>query len=126
MNYIELIAYRWLNHYNAEYYWRIRTRLVDANDKVPKLLKRCWLFRLKKMESYNNASLGTYIDHGAVFEGTLILPHGLRGIHVTEKAHIGKNCTLFQQTVIGVKYLTGGGANNWRQLLNRCRCYGSW
>lgn len=109
MNKIEQMAYNWINHYNAKYYWNIRPRLTDKDDSTSKVVKRYWLLRLKLMESYNNASLGTYINRGAIFEGTPILPHGLRGIHITDKAHIGKNCTIFQQTVIGVKYLNGGG-----------------
>lgn len=105
MNRLEKLLYKLINHYDEEYYWKVRKYLIDPEYKVLKLKKLYWLLRLKRMESYNNASLGTYLNHGAVFEGKPILPHGLRGIHITEKAHIGQNCIIFHQTVIGVKHL---------------------
>lgn len=100
--------YRMINHYNDGYYWSKRFRVVDGNDKSSRIKKQYWLFRLKMMEAYNGASLGTYMNRGAIFAGKPILPHGLRGIHISDKAVIGSNCVIFQQCVIGVKNLSGG------------------
>ena len=38
--------------------------------------------------------------------GGASLPHGIRGIFISDKAVIGKNVTLYQQTCVGV---LGGG-----------------
>lgn len=43
------------------------------------------------------------MGYGAKFEGIPILPHGLRGIFISDKAIIGKNVTIYQQTCIGVQ-----------------------
>ena len=109
MKYIEKLLYRIINHYNDDYYWNKRFRIVDIHDKSPKIKKQYWLLRLKLMEGRNGASLGTYLNRGAQFAGKPILPHGLRGIHISDKAVIGNNCVIFQQCVIGVKNLSGGG-----------------
>lgn len=52
------------------------------------------------MDAFNNASMGTNLNRGAVFEDTPKLPHGLNGIIVSYYAHIGKNCTIRQQVTI--------------------------
>lgn len=102
MNRWEKLLYSLINHYNPDYYWKTRSRLVTRQDHTWVLKKMIWLYRLKKMEASNNASLGTYLNRGSSFESRPILPHGLRGIHVSEKAHLGKNVLIYQNCTIGV------------------------
>lgn len=65
------------------------------------LVKLFYLYRIKKMDAFNNASLGTHIGYGARFEGIPIFPHGIYGIIVSHNAIIGKNCTIMHQVTIG-------------------------
>lgn len=49
-----------------------------------------YLWRIKRTDAFNNASLGTNIEFSAVFDGIPHFPHGLYGIIVTPYAKIGK------------------------------------
>lgn len=53
------------------------------------------------MDAFNNASMGTNIGFGAVFDGISHFPHGLYGIIVTPYAKIGKEVRIFHQVTIG-------------------------
>ena len=64
---------------------------------------------IKKYDAFNNASLGTDINQGAVFESPPLLPHGLNGIIVHLKAHVGTNAVIWQQVTIG----SSGGGTPW-------------
>ena len=113
MKKIEKFFYHIVTHYNPDFYWSKRPKVVSKSDSTNKLIKLIWLFRLKRMEAYNNASFGTYLNHGAIIETQPILPHGLRGIHISSKAYIGKNVTIYQNCTIGVLKSNGGGATCW-------------
>lgn len=61
-----------------------------------------YLYQIKKMDAYHNASLGTHIGFSsAKFAGRPYLPHGLNGIIVSNDAIIGKQCQLYHQVTIG-------------------------
>lgn len=109
MNFISRKIYALVNHYDEPVYWRTRAKVIDPENKTLKLIKLLWLYRLKRMEAFNGASLGTYINYGSIFASTPLLPHGLRGIHISDQAKIGKSVTLYQQIVIGIAR-PGGGA----------------
>ena len=64
-------------------------------------MKLLYLLYIKCCDAFNNASLGTDLNHGAVFETIPHFPHGLNGIIISPDAHIGKNCTIFHQVTIG-------------------------
>jgi len=95
-----------VQHYNPNKYWRRRAIVVNPDNKTPKIIKLLYLYYIKKCDAFNNASLGTDINQGAVFETQPDLAHGLNGIIVHLKAHIGKNATIWQQVTIGS---SGGG-----------------
>ena len=59
------------------------------------------LYRIKRSDAFNNASLGTHLGYGAQFKGIPSFPHGLYGIIVSHNAVIGENCTIFHQVTIG-------------------------
>ena len=66
-----------------------------------KIKQYFYLFRIKRMDAFNNASMGTDIGFGAYFETPPHLQHGLNGIIVSHYAHIGKDAWIAQQVTIG-------------------------
>lgn len=98
--FVARIMYR-VQHYNPKKYWKRRKIVIDKNNKTPKILKLLFLFYIKKCDAFNCASFGTDLNQGAVFESEPILPHGLNGIIVYYRAHIGKNVKIYQQVLIG-------------------------
>lgn len=92
-----------VQHYNPLKYWRMREFVISENSgKVLNKVKKYWyLYRIKKMDAFNNASMGTNIGFGARFESVPKFPHGLNGIIVSPYATIGKNAYIFQQVTIG-------------------------
>lgn len=89
-----------VQHYNPESYWRMREKVVAYSGKG-NLLIYWYLYRIKRMDAFNNASLGTNIGSGAFFEGIPRFPHGLNGIIISPYARIGRNVRIFQQVTIG-------------------------
>ena len=90
-----------IQHYNPQKYWKWRNEIINKKSKTPKILKLYRLYKIKKMDAYNGASLGTHLGYGATFKEIPKLPHGIRGIYISHNAVIGKNCTIFQQVTIG-------------------------
>ena len=88
-----------IQHYNHKKYWKYREYVIKNNGN--KLLKLWRLIYIKRCDAYNNASTGTDLMCGAVFETPPSLPHGLNGIIIASCAHIGRNCTIFHQVTIG-------------------------
>lgn len=95
-----------VQHYNPKKYWQRRDIVVNPEDRTPRIIKLWFLYYIKKCDAFNNASLGTDINQGAVFKSHPELPHGLNGIIVHLKATIGENATIWQQVTIGS---SGGG-----------------
>ncbi len=93
--------YAWLFGYDEKRYWKLRQKVVDNNDKTPKIIKLLWLISLKRAEAKNAASLGTALNAGAIFDGVPKLPHGITGIFISHGAHIGENCCILQNVTIG-------------------------
>lgn len=90
-----------VQHYNHDKYWQMRSVVIDKNSKKNKLIKFYYLFRIKKSDAFNNASMGTDLGYGAIFKTPPHLPHHLNGIIVAPNAVIGENCTIFHQVTIG-------------------------
>lgn len=88
-----------IQHYDHVKYWRMRDYVVKNNGV--KIIKLFYLMRIKRMDAYNNASLGTHFGYGARFISPPNFPHGIRGVFVSHNAVIGKNATIFQQVTIG-------------------------
>lgn len=81
----------------------MREEVVNPKSKLPKLIRFYYLFRIKRMDAFNNASLGTDIGRGAIFKEPPNFPHGLNGILISPSARIGSNCKIFQQVTIAVQ-----------------------
>ena len=87
-------------HYNSEKYWKMRCEVVNPNSKKLKIVRMWYLFRIKRSDAFNNASMGTNLNSGAKFATKPNLPHHLNGIIISHFAEIGKNCTIYQQVTI--------------------------
>lgn len=90
-----------ISHYNHKKYWKMRFRLHDEN--IGKIRRKYYMFRIKKMEAFNCSSLGARENGGSFFKEAPHVPHGIRGIFVSDYVKVGKGCTLFQQVTIGIK-----------------------
>lgn len=89
-----------VQHYNHNKYWKMREYVIS--DKFSnKLLKYYYLYRIKKIDAFNSASMGTHIGKGATFKTKPHLPHGIRGIFISHNVKIGENVTIFHQVTIG-------------------------
>lgn len=93
------------SHYNDKKYWKIKMKI--SNNRTPKVVKAYFLFRMKKMEAFNCASLGNRLSGGSYFLEKPKLPHGIKGIFVTDTSKIGRNVTIFQHVTIGIKDFSG-------------------
>lgn len=100
MNKLERLINNYLSHYNHKKYWRMKERLCSS--KTNKILKCYYLYKLKKSDAFNSATLGHRINGGSKWKSIPVLPHGIKGIFVTDKAIIGKNVTIYQQVTIGI------------------------
>lgn len=89
-----------IQHYNHEKYWKMRAIVVNKYSHTPLLIKLYYLLRIKKMDAFNNASMGTDLNCGAIFETPPLLPHGLNGIIVHPLSKLGKNVVIHQQVTI--------------------------
>lgn len=101
LNKVENFLKSKIQHYNHKKYWKYRERLVSGN--CTKIIKLIYMYRIKKMDAFNNASMGTNWNKSAIFHNRPILPHGLNGIIVSQYAEIGKDCCIFHQVTIGAK-----------------------
>ena len=93
-----------LKHYNHEKYWKMRQEVVNPNSTVPKIIRLWYLYRIKKMDSFANTSMGTGFGWGAHFASPPDLVHYLNGIIVSYYASIGENCTIMQQVTIAEEH----------------------
>lgn len=93
-----------LKHYNHEKYWKMRQEVVNPYSTAPKIIRLWYLYKIKKMDSFANASMGTGFGWGAHFESPPDLVHYLNGIIVSYHARIGKNCTIMQQVTIAEEH----------------------
>ena len=98
-------------------YWKRREIVVDANKKLPILLKIYYLWYCKRIEIKQGSTMGTLLNAGAKFSSPHILPHNMYGIICGLDTIVGNNVTIFHQVtiahggvVIGDNVLIGAGA----------------
>ncbi len=88
----------WIRHYDHEKYWNMREYVATHNGG----LKCYWyLYRIKRMDAFNNASTGTHPNNCAKFATRPYLPHGLNGIIISNEASFGKECIIYHQITVG-------------------------
>ena len=88
-----------IQHYNETIYWRLREKVIKKRGW--RVLLFWYLFRLKRMDAFNNSSIGINIGFGAEFAGKPHFPHGLYGIIISPYAKFGKNVRIFHQVTVG-------------------------
>lgn len=106
-----------IKHFHYDDYWRYRSIVTNKNNKTIRLIKLYYLYKIKRMDAFNNASTGTDLNGGAFFKSPPHLPHGLNGIIIGHDTVIGKNVTIYHQVtimhdgvVIGDNVIIGAGA----------------
>lgn len=119
-NVFTTIIMHMVQHYNPKKYWKMRSIVVDPLSATPRILKYVMYYRIKRMDAFNNASMGTAFGGGAQFAEPPILWHGLNGIIVSHYASIGKNCIICQQVTIA------GGSLRERVIIGDNVMIGSW
>lgn len=107
MNWLEKRVNNHFSHYNDKKYWKLK--FILQNKHKNKLLKIYAMIKLKKMDAFNGATLGHRMNGGSTFLGKPFLPHGLKGIFITDKATIGKNVTIWHQVTIGLRNFKENG-----------------
>lgn len=117
-----------IQHYNHEKYWKMRAEVVNPNSKKNKFIKYWYLYRIKKMDAFHNASMCTDMGGGAIFKTPPHFPHGMNGIIIGE-SKIGANCKILHQVTvqdgceIGDNVLLGAGCKiiNCAKVGNNCK-----
>lgn len=94
-----------LRRYDEKKYWKMRDYVISTGGN--RLLKLFYLYRIKRSDAFNNASMGTNFGSGAFFSNPPHLPHGLNGIIISQYAKIGENCKIYQQVTISTKRING-------------------
>ncbi|BDV29530.1 hypothetical protein Microterr_01900 [Microbacterium terricola] len=90
-----------LKRYDPSRYWAMRAHVIDPDSPLPRIVRLFYLYRIKRSDAFNLASMGTDLGVGAAFATPPHLVHGLNGIVVTPRARIGVHCTINQQVTIG-------------------------
>ena len=88
--------------FNYNRYWKIHDKLEKCSS--PKLLKYFYMLYLKRIEAKQCSSLGHKIDIVPHFDSHPYLPHGLKGIFISNRSSFGKNCRIYQNVTVGIKY----------------------
>lgn len=92
---IKIFAYAYVNS-KYKSFWGYKAMLNKNGCECPTPIYNAYLYQF-------NASIGLRSQ----IKGEPITPHGLNGIHISEKACIGKNCIIFQQVTIGSNSIKG-------------------
>ena len=91
-----------VQHYDEHKYWIMRNKVLNyRRGALQRLICSWYLYRIKKSDAFNNASLGTFLGSGAIYKTVPRFPHGIYGIIISGEAEIGENCTIFHQVTIG-------------------------
>ena len=99
---VERFVRAYIQHYNKDKYWSRRAKVISPQKGLfCKCLNYYRLLYIKRCDAFNNASTGTHLGFGAIFQTPPKLPHGLYGIVISHNAVIGSNCTIFHQVTIG-------------------------
>ena len=91
--------------------WSFRNEVhtIRKGKYIPKSCKKHgW-----KIDLYNSywESYGSFIGIDAVLEEKPIFPHKPLGVFISNSAHIGKKCVIFQQVTIGSNTIKGSKGN---------------
>lgn len=85
---------------DTEAFWTFRRRRRTTKNPLAKIY---YAIRCERICARN----GAFIPPNAHIEEPINLPHGLCGVFISQRAKIGKNCTIFQQVTIGSNLIEG-------------------
>lgn len=95
-----------VQQYNDTRFWNAYFLL--QNKKINSLRKMIILLCVYRVQAAHSCDLMVhYSQRGAWFADKPVLPHGLNGIVISNKARIGKNAVIHQQVTIGLRYPGG-------------------
>ena len=85
--------------------WTLRKVVHNARkeERIPlSCQKNGWKYKLYNLywESYSS-----FIGIDAVLEDGIVFPHQAMGVFISNWAHVGKNCVIYQQVTIGSNML---------------------
>jgi len=80
--------------------WNLRNRIHRTHNRLYKKF-------LSGLYRYLLDAQGSYVGLDTHFETHPILPHGLKGIFISNGASIGRNCVIFQHVTIGSNTIKG-------------------
>lgn len=86
--------------FNDDKWWKCYKK---AHHSKNTLIRLYYTYRYMKMAS----KCGGYIGRETIIKSKPSLPHGFHGIHISRRAVIGKNVTIFQNVTIGNKNAEG-------------------
>lgn len=83
--------------------WEFRRKLHQERRKDWNNIPSGYQWKGWRVALYNAywESYGGFIGVDAVFEEKPVFPHGPLGVFISNSAHIGKRCVIFQQVTIG-------------------------
>lgn len=90
-----------ISHFNYKKYWKYKSHIAQCKGSM--LIRALKLMYLKRCDAFNCASLGHRLDRngGSVFASAPFLPHGIKGIFVSDYAVIGSGAVIYQGVTIG-------------------------
>lgn len=108
MNLMSIIS-SFVNRYNEEKFWKMYFEC--QNNKAKGIKRFFYIYRIKRIQAIHGSDFMVIFNKnrnfGAYFANKPRLPHGLKGIIISDQAKIGKNAVIFQQVTIGIKEFGG-------------------
>lgn len=98
LSFIEQVIRSRIQHFDYKTYFRWYKRVTGYKKEkgfLEKIICTWLLYRIKKCDAFNNATLGAHLGCGVEFKGDINLPHGIRGITLTHGVRFGNNCTMY-------------------------------
>lgn len=84
---------------SAAYFWDLREKAQHRNPLIRYIAR--WRYHRLMLR------FGSSIPFSAKLDSLPEFPHGISGIFISQGAHIGKGCVIFQQVTIGSNLIVG-------------------
>lgn len=109
----------WLVYLISRVFWSDVWKMRVVISNTPKSASSRLLMAVMEYRLYKDNC--SYIGPFSEFDDKPIFPHGIHGIFISNEAHIGKDCVIFQQVTIGSNTLLDSPMNG--SPLIRDNCY---
>lgn len=98
--------------------------MINPNSRKPKWLRYYYLFKIKRSDAFNNASMGTDMDKGAYFASPPFLYHGLLLPKIGDNYFIGAGARILSNVTIGNNVKIGANAVVTKDIPSNCTVVG--